>query len=83
VIWQEDGKYPNIIVELLSPSTKATDRRETLNFPPSRCGKGVRGLGFSSWAFSHNVKSQLKCVDVTRTSAALSDHRRHRIKSSL
>jgi Uma2 family endonuclease len=26
VIWQEDGKYPNIIVELLSPSTKATDK---------------------------------------------------------
>ena len=24
-------------------------RRETLNFPPSRVGKGVRGLGFS-WA---------------------------------
>ncbi len=26
VIWQEDGKYPNIIVELLSSSTKATDK---------------------------------------------------------
>ena len=32
-------------------------RRETLNFPPSRVGKGVRGLGFS-WAFSDGVKSQ-------------------------
>jgi DNA-binding CsgD family transcriptional regulator len=32
-------------------------RRETLNLPPSRCGKGVRGLGFSS-AFPHDVKSQ-------------------------
>jgi penicillin G amidase len=30
---------------------------ETLNFPPSRVGKGVRGLGFSS-AFPHDVKSQ-------------------------
>ncbi|MEH2053444.1 aminodeoxychorismate synthase component I [Nostoc sp.] len=36
----------------LSPS-----RRETLNFPPSRFGKGVRGLG-QSLAFPHNVKSQ-------------------------
>jgi hypothetical protein len=26
VIWQEDGKYPNIIVELLSSSIKATDK---------------------------------------------------------
>ncbi|KJH71405.1 Uma2 family endonuclease [Aliterella atlantica] len=26
VVWQEDGKYPNIIVELLSKSTAATDR---------------------------------------------------------
>lgn len=26
VVWQEDGKYPNIIVELLSQSTAATDR---------------------------------------------------------
>jgi hypothetical protein len=32
-------------------------RRETLNFPPSRVGKGVRGLGFW-WTFPHNVKSQ-------------------------
>ncbi len=26
VIWEEDGKYPNIIVEILSDSTAATDR---------------------------------------------------------
>ncbi|YAG15977.1 Putative restriction endonuclease domain-containing protein [Nostoc sp. DSM 114161] len=26
VIWQEDGKYPNIIVELFSSSTKTTDK---------------------------------------------------------
>ncbi|HLO86727.1 MAG TPA: Uma2 family endonuclease [Nostocaceae cyanobacterium] len=26
VVWQENGKYPNIIVELLSPSTASTDR---------------------------------------------------------
>lgn len=26
VVWQEDGKYPNIIVELLSASTAKTDR---------------------------------------------------------
>ncbi len=32
-------------------------RRETLNLPPSRVGKGARGLGFSS-AFPHDVKSQ-------------------------
>jgi Uma2 family endonuclease len=25
-VWQEGGKYPNVIVELLSPSTAATDR---------------------------------------------------------
>lgn len=25
-IWDEDGKYPNVIVELLSPSTAATDK---------------------------------------------------------
>jgi len=25
-IWDEDGKYPNVIVELLSPSTAANDR---------------------------------------------------------
>ncbi|OCR02284.1 hypothetical protein BCD67_19990 [Oscillatoriales cyanobacterium USR001] len=25
-IWEEDGKYPNVIVELLSPSTAATDK---------------------------------------------------------
>ncbi|MEH2115726.1 MAG: zinc finger domain-containing protein [Nostoc sp.] len=40
-------------------------RRETLNFPPSRVGKGARGLGLS-WAFPHDVKSQNadgeKCV---------------------
>jgi CheY-like chemotaxis protein len=33
-------------------------RRETLNFPPSRVGKGARGLGFSS-AFPDDVKSQI------------------------
>ena len=26
VVWQEDGKYPNVIVEILSPSTADTDR---------------------------------------------------------
>ncbi len=26
VIWQEGGKYPNLIIELLSPSTASTDR---------------------------------------------------------
>ncbi|HLO84038.1 MAG TPA: Uma2 family endonuclease [Nostocaceae cyanobacterium] len=26
VVWEEDGKYPNVIIELLSPSTAATDR---------------------------------------------------------
>jgi hypothetical protein len=26
VVWHEDGKYPNIIVEILSSSTAATDR---------------------------------------------------------
>lgn len=26
VVWEEDGKYPNIIIELLSNSTAATDR---------------------------------------------------------
>ena len=31
---------------------------ETLNFPPSRVGKGVRGLGIFV-AFPHNVKSKL------------------------
>jgi Uma2 family endonuclease len=25
-VWQEDGKYPNVIVELLSDSTATTDR---------------------------------------------------------
>jgi Uma2 family endonuclease len=26
VVWEEDGKYPNMIVEILSPKTAATDR---------------------------------------------------------
>ena len=26
MVWEEEGKYPNIIVELLSPSTADTDR---------------------------------------------------------
>ena len=26
VVWEEDGKYPNIIIELLSDSTAKTDR---------------------------------------------------------
>ncbi|MEB3149763.1 MAG: Uma2 family endonuclease [Sphaerospermopsis sp.] len=26
VVWHEDGKYPNIIIEILSSSTKATDK---------------------------------------------------------
>jgi hypothetical protein len=26
VVWQEDGKYPNVIVEILSPTTADTDR---------------------------------------------------------
>ncbi len=26
VVWEEEGRYPNVIVELLSPSTAATDR---------------------------------------------------------
>jgi Uma2 family endonuclease len=26
VVWEEDGKYPNVIIELLSPSTATTDR---------------------------------------------------------
>ncbi|OYD96647.1 hypothetical protein CDG76_07700 [Nostoc sp. 'Peltigera membranacea cyanobiont' 210A] len=34
-------------------------RRETLNIPPFRVGKGVRVLGFW-WTFPHNVKSQVK-----------------------
>ncbi len=25
-VWEEDGKYPNVIVEILSPSTASTDR---------------------------------------------------------
>jgi Uma2 family endonuclease len=26
VVWQEDGKYPNLIIEILSPKTAATDK---------------------------------------------------------
>ncbi len=26
VVWEENGKYPNVIVEILSPSTSSTDR---------------------------------------------------------
>ena len=26
VVWEEDGKYPHVIVEILSPKTAATDR---------------------------------------------------------
>lgn len=26
VVWEEEGKYPNVIVEILSPKTAATDR---------------------------------------------------------
>ncbi|OUL20875.1 hypothetical protein BV378_28440 [Nostoc sp. RF31YmG] len=26
VVWQEDGKYPNVIVEILSPKTASTDK---------------------------------------------------------
>ena len=26
VVWEEDGKYPNVIVEILSPATAETDR---------------------------------------------------------
>jgi hypothetical protein len=29
-------------------------RRETLNFPPSRVGKGARGLGLS-WGFTPHI----------------------------
>ena len=28
VVWQEDGKYPNVIVEILSDSTASVDRGE-------------------------------------------------------
>ena len=28
VVWQEDGKYPNVIVEILSKSTAKVDREE-------------------------------------------------------
>jgi Uma2 family endonuclease len=28
VVWQEEGKYPNVIVEILSESTAKTDRKE-------------------------------------------------------
>jgi Uma2 family endonuclease len=28
VVWQEDGKYPNVIIEILSDSTAKTDREE-------------------------------------------------------
>jgi Uma2 family endonuclease len=28
VVWQEDGKYPNLIIEILSDSTAKTDREE-------------------------------------------------------
>ena len=28
VVWEEDGRYPDVIVELLSPSTEAVDRYE-------------------------------------------------------
>ncbi|MGB3404428.1 MAG: Uma2 family endonuclease [Microcoleaceae cyanobacterium] len=28
VVWEEDGKYPNVIIELLSPSTANVDRTE-------------------------------------------------------
>jgi Uma2 family endonuclease len=28
IVWEEDGKYPNLIVELLSPSTAQKDREE-------------------------------------------------------
>ena len=28
VVWEEEGKYPNVIIEILSDSTAATDRGE-------------------------------------------------------
>ena len=28
VVWEENGKYPNLIIEILSPSTAKTDREE-------------------------------------------------------
>jgi hypothetical protein len=36
-------------------------RRETLNFPPSRVGKGARGLGLSQ-AFPHDLNCQIPLI---------------------
>ncbi|MBN3895983.1 MAG: hypothetical protein HWQ41_12170 [Nostoc sp. NOS(2021)] len=36
-------------------------RRETLNFPPSRIEKGVRGLGFS-WVFPDDLNCQRRSI---------------------
>jgi hypothetical protein len=47
-------------MENLSPT-----RRETLNFPPSLVGKGVRGLGFSS-AFPHDLNCQVDLSSRTK-----------------
>lgn len=36
VVWQEDGKYPDIIIELLSDSTAKVDRQEKKNLYQNR-----------------------------------------------
>jgi Uma2 family endonuclease len=32
VAWQEEGRYPDLIVELVSPSTAKKDKEENLRF---------------------------------------------------
>jgi Uma2 family endonuclease len=36
VVWEEDGKTPDVVIELMSESTEAVDRGEKMRIGPSR-----------------------------------------------
>jgi hypothetical protein len=57
-------------------------RRETLNFPPSRFGKGARGLG-QSLAFPHDLNCQMKNGFTCITSTEITPTGRKIIKGAI
>jgi Uma2 family endonuclease len=55
VVWEENGKYPNLIIELLSDSTARVDRN--LKKELSRKDESLKTTGFNSWMKSERATS--------------------------
>jgi Uma2 family endonuclease len=60
VVWEEDGRYPNLIIELLSDSTSKTDRTLKKRTVPKSLSHSRIFLVFPKYSGVHGLSLDRK-----------------------